>query len=196
MTLTDRIRHTGMAAALVAAALGWSAAPADAATRAAGLGVSPAGARTALAARQMRVLDGGTMSLGALHGEVVVVNFWASWCAPCRRELPALDRLHREIAAKGGRVVAVSIDEDLQAARRFARARPLALELVHDGPGGLARQLDLKNVPMTLVLDRSGAIAWTSAASDEAMMRELGAVVRRMLAAPRDDAAAVIGGNR
>jgi hypothetical protein len=79
-------------------------------------------------------------------------------------------------------VVAVSIDRDAEAARRFASTHRLALPVVHDGPDGLARALDLDHVPFTVVLDRDGSVAYTSSESDAAALRRLGDTVRGLLA--------------
>jgi thiol-disulfide isomerase/thioredoxin len=145
----------------------------------------PSGAaaiRRALEGRALAGLDGRTISLDQLRGEVVVLNFWASWCRPCRKELPVLDALHAEIAPRGGRVIAVSIDEERGNAQRFSRALRLAMPVVHDGPDGLARTLDLDHVPFTVVLDRGGAVAFTTSGSDEASLHTLGETVRRLVA--------------
>jgi thiol-disulfide isomerase/thioredoxin len=155
---------------------------------AAGLGMGAERAQSALVARTLHDRDGKAMTLASLHGQVVVVNFWASWCGPCRKELPALDALNTEIAAHGGRVVAISIDGEAENAWRFARAQRLHMPVVHDGPDGLARTLDLAQVPFTIVLDRSGAIAWSGGGGDEATLARLGAVTRELLA--RTDVAA------
>src|SRR5205085_4051736 len=97
------------ALALTAAAglLGGAAAP-----RPTGLGVRPETVRRALRECVLHTLDGKPFTLGSLRGEVVVVNFWASWCPPCRKELPALQALHTRLGGQG-RVVAISIDQDL-----------------------------------------------------------------------------------
>jgi thiol-disulfide isomerase/thioredoxin len=137
--------------------------------------------REALSRHELRTLDGATLRLGRLQGEVVVVNFWASWCRPCRKELPALAALHAEIAGQGGRVVAVSIDEELANVKRFVRVHALALPVAHDGPEGLARTLDLDYVPFTVVLDRAGRVAYASEGSDAHAIAELGKVTRRLL---------------
>jgi peroxiredoxin len=150
-------------------------------------------AEAILATRELGRLDGGRITLGGLRGEVVVVNFWASWCRPCRRELPALDALHAELVGRGGRVVAVSIDEDVENARRFARANRLSLPIVHDGPEGLARELDLDHVPCTFVLDRDGRVAYATSGSDARALRGIGDAARRLLAGA-DAARAAEGG--
>lgn len=174
-------RRAALAAALAALA---ALAPAPAAAAApAAFGAAPGAAEAALGRHPLRLLDGSRTTLAGLRGRVVVVNFWASWCAPCRRELPRLDALHRELAAGGASVIAVSLDSDAENARRFARAARLSLPVAHDGPAALARTLELRAVPATVVLDRDGRIAWSTGRSDDAALAELERVVRRLAAA-------------
>lgn len=137
--------------------------------------------RSALSQHPLRTLDGKPISAETLQGDVVVLNFWASWCAPCRRELQRLDALHAEISKQGGRVLAVSIDEDLANVQRFARRNRLTLPICHDGPDGLARALDLGHVPFTVVLDRGGAVAFTTDGSDRDALDALASRTRELL---------------
>jgi thiol-disulfide isomerase/thioredoxin len=133
----------------------------------------------------MKSLDGKPASMGDLKGDVVVVNFWASWCRPCRRELPELDQLHAELVKQGGRVVAISIDEDPRNAKRFAKEHKLSLMVWHDGPGGLAQELALDHIPYTMVLNRDGSIAFSTTGVEPDDRAELAAVARRLVAAGR-----------
>ena len=134
--------------------------------------------------RPLKMLDGSALSLGNTRGQVVVLNFWATWCRSCVHELRTLERLHAEIAPRGGRVVAVSIDQERRNLERFVKAAKLALPVAHDGPAGFARDLDLKQVPLTLVLDRTGAVAWCSSRTDEVGLAETRAKTLALLAAP------------
>jgi thiol-disulfide isomerase/thioredoxin len=170
-----------VAAVLLAAALLALAPALVRAERLEGLGAGRAGARQALQGHVLRTLDGDRVPLQSLRGDVVVVNFWASWCTPCRRELPALDALNSEIAPKGARVLAVSIDTDPRNARRFAKAHQLRMPVYADGPDGLAKSLDLGAVPLTLVLDRDGDVVYASTGSDDKAIGELRGVVQRLV---------------
>ncbi|HTO89594.1 MAG TPA: TlpA disulfide reductase family protein [Candidatus Sulfotelmatobacter sp.] len=144
------------------------------------LGADPTTVQRVLENHALQTLDGRRVTLSSLQGQVVVVNFWASWCAPCRHELPALDALNSELSKKGGHVVAVSIDEDRANAARFARAQKLGLTVVHDGPDGLAKQLDLSHVPFTIVLDRDGTIAYAGSGSNDAAIQRVTEVARQL----------------
>lgn len=135
-----------------------------------------------LRARPLTTADGATTTLAAWDGQVVVVNFWASWCAPCRRELPQLDGWNTDWAPRGAHVVAVSLDSDRERARRFASDQELKLTVLHDGPEGLARQLDLPAVPTTYVLDRDGVVVLEVQGSGERELDLVRQTVEKLLA--------------
>lgn len=170
-------------AALAALTLGATPASAGRAMPTAAAGMDADHVRRTLSAHTLRTVEGRALRLGALQGEVVVINFWASWCGPCRKELPRLDALHASIAGKGGRVVAVSIDHEARNVERFVRTHRLSLPVYHDGPDGLARTLDLPHVPFTLVLDRDGGVALATGGADTKTLETIISTTRRLLAA-------------
>jgi len=133
----------------------------------------------ALEARPLRRLGGGTLPWSSLKGEVVVLHFWASWCGPCRKELPQIQALHLELARTGGRVVAVSIDQDRRNAADFAARHAPDLPVYHDAPEGLARTLDLPALPYTVVLDRDGAVKWAGGGADAVTRQQYAHLARR-----------------
>lgn len=136
--------------------------------------------REALRRHALTTLDGKSLSLADLEGEVVVLNFWATWCPPCRRELPLLEDLHQTLQPQGGRVIAIAIDMDGDKVRRFLRSRRIDLPAVHDGPDGLARELDLPHVPYTMVLDRRGYVVHETGRSDDAAVASTSAIAMRI----------------
>ena len=112
----------------------------------------------ALARHELRTAAGETMMLNSLRGEVVVVNFWASWCKPCKKELRLLDEWAADLSRQGVRVAAVSIDRDPRKAEKFVDAAGLSLPIYFDGPDGLASTLDLPSLPCTVLVDGSGNV--------------------------------------
>ena len=175
--------RVAVAVGTMAMGLSVASALAGRATPVGGAGMDPERTRRALMSHTLRTVEGRTLALRSLRGQVVVVNFWASWCAPCRKELPRLDALHASIAGDGGRVVAVSIDREARNVRRFAKSHRLSLPVYHDGPDGLARKLDLPHIPFTIVLDRDGSVALTTAGADGRTLEAIAATTRRLMAA-------------
>jgi thiol-disulfide isomerase/thioredoxin len=107
-----------------------------------------------------QLLDGGTYDVGQDHGKVVVVNFWGSWCSPCRAEAADLERTYQATKAKGVTFVGVNIRDDRDAAKAFEQGRT-TYPSIYDPDGKVALKFDVTQVstPSTLILDRQGRIA-------------------------------------
>ena len=99
-------------------------------------------------------------SIDDYEGEVVLLNIWATWCEPCRVEMPSMQRLHDEFAPAGLKIVAVSIDDagKEQLIRDFAREYALTFEILHDPTGGIQKSYQTTGVPETFVIGRDGTI--------------------------------------
>jgi cytochrome c biogenesis protein CcmG, thiol:disulfide interchange protein DsbE len=99
-------------------------------------------------------------TLADYKGDVVLLNVWATWCAPCRAEMPSIERLHREFGPRGLRIVAVSVDDPGQqkAVRDFARELGLTFEILHDPTHDIQKIYQTTGVPETFVLGRDGVI--------------------------------------
>jgi cytochrome c biogenesis protein CcmG, thiol:disulfide interchange protein DsbE len=101
-------------------------------------------------------LDARQLSLTHLRGKVVVVNFWASWCAECRPEMPVLEGLHREFASRGLAIVGINAREDTQAVGRYARELGLTFALVLDPEGKNNDLYGVIGLPTTFIIGRDG----------------------------------------
>jgi cytochrome c biogenesis protein CcmG/thiol:disulfide interchange protein DsbE len=106
-----------------------------------------------------RLDGGGSLSLASLRGRTVVLNFWASWCDPCKREAPALERLWRRDRGHGVVILGVDTNDSSGDARRFMSAHGITYPVVSD-PRGLvaANRYDIADLPVTYVIDRQGRI--------------------------------------
>jgi len=98
------------------------------------------------------------LDLEDYQGKVVIVDFWASWCVPCRRSFPWLDEMQKKYAADGLVVVGVNMDADQADANGFLQAHPVGFRIVQDPDGMLARRYDVIAMPSSYVIDRSGEI--------------------------------------
>ena len=100
-----------------------------------------------------------TQSVAALRGQVVVLNFWASWCIPCRTEAPILERAHKRLTASGtGTVLGVTYNDSTPASAKFADEYGMSFPSVRDVGTKLAERYGTNRVPETFVIDRRGRI--------------------------------------
>lgn len=112
--------------------------------------------------------DGVQRGLDDFRGDVILVNVWATWCPPCREEMPSLQRLYEEIASEDFRILAVSIDAPLGEVDAFGRpggdltafsdSLDLTFDILHDPSGRIEDTYQTTGVPESFVIDRSGVI--------------------------------------
>jgi len=103
--------------------------------------------------------SGRVTRLADYRGTVVLLNVWATWCQPCRVEMPSLERLSRRLGGGDFRVVAVSVDEQgPEVVAKFARDLGLSFEILHDRSGAIQQLYQTTGVPESFVIDRDGVI--------------------------------------
>jgi len=110
------------------------------------------------ASYDVKRLDGRTDALGRYRGSVVVMNLWATWCPPCRQEMPDLQRLYRENKAKGVVVLGVDQGESAQAAGAFVREHDVTFPILLDADQQYGRSYAAIGLPTTVIVDRSGHV--------------------------------------
>lgn len=91
-------------------------------------------------------------------GRVVLLNFWASWCPPCRDEFPSLERLQRKIGGKDFTVLAVSVADSAEGVARFLQGRTPPFDILMDDDGKVSAAFRARGVPVTYLLDRTGRL--------------------------------------
>lgn len=104
-------------------------------------------------------LDGKKYRLDDFRGKIVFLNFWATWCPPCREEMPDMEQLHRALVEKNLQILAVSIDtEGTKAVAPFAENMGLSFPLLLDAENSVAASYGLTGVPETFIIDKNGVI--------------------------------------
>ncbi|OGB93003.1 MAG: hypothetical protein A2Z31_07785 [candidate division NC10 bacterium RBG_16_65_8] len=106
----------------------------------------------------LKDLDGRLHDLADYRGTVLLVNFWATWCAPCREELPSLERLREALRGRSFEVLAVNVNEGESRVKRFLAEVPLGIPVFLDRNGDAQRAWKVRGLPATFLLDREGAI--------------------------------------
>ena len=130
----------------------WLAAPAQAATWKA---FSSEGGQ-APAPMVLADIAGREIDLASLRGEVVLVNFWATWCEPCREEMPSLQRLQHKLGAKGFRVVAVNVGEGAARIRQFLERTPVSFTMLRNADSEVMKAWRVRMLPASFLVDRKG----------------------------------------
>jgi cytochrome c biogenesis protein CcmG/thiol:disulfide interchange protein DsbE len=113
-----------------------------------------------------KTLRGDTLKLSQLRGKVVLIDFWASWCEPCKKELPVLARLAPRLKEKGVEIVSINIDEKKANAEQFMKEHGLDLTVVYDKDHKIVGQWEPPKMPTSFVVDRAGVIRAINAGFD------------------------------
>ncbi len=128
----------------------------------------------------MSILGGG--ELPKIAGSVVLVDFWASWCAPCKASFPAMAKLHTELGRRGFVIVAVSVDEKLNAAVQFVKKLAPPFVTIHDREQNLVKNVVVPTMPTSYLVGRDGRVRYVhtgyhGAASDKELRSEIEALL-------------------
>jgi peroxiredoxin len=111
-------------------------------------------------------LKGPAVALANLRGKVVLIDFWAQWCEPCKKELPELDKLAKAYAGKGVVVLTVNIDKQRANAERLVKQLGLGLEVLLDPSGSVAASYDPEKMPTSFVVDKKGIVRFVNSGFD------------------------------
>ena len=105
-----------------------------------------------------RLIADEAFDLVPLEGRVVYLDFWASWCAPCRESFPFMNRLQGELGPHGLVVIGINVDRNLADAQQFLRNHPAEFRIVYDPKGELPEKYGVRGMPTSVLIDRSGHI--------------------------------------
>ncbi len=107
---------------------------------------------------ELKGAGGARLRLSSLHGKVVLLDFWASWCEPCKKELPLLAQMAKRLKPKGIEIVAVNIDDDKQKALDFMKTRSLSLTVVADTGKSIVGRWEPPKMPSSFAIDKNGVV--------------------------------------
>ena len=120
-----------------------------------------------------RLDEPGRLALASLRGKAVVVNFWASWCAPCKSELPALEKTWLQYRKQGLVVLGIDAWDGASDAKRFAHKYGITYPIVHDAPGSVVDRYGVTGFPETFFVDRTGRLVGAHISGSILSTREL-----------------------
>lgn len=129
----------------------------------------------------METLAGTRLTIESLKGKVVILDFWAPWCIPCRKSFPFLDSLQKRYGARGLQVVALTLDDNREAIDAFVEEIPVTFPVACDSTGWAGEAFQVVAMPTTFLLDREGRIVARFEGSDGAVHEKLEASVAALL---------------
>ena len=108
----------------------------------------------------LKSASGENLRLSEYRGEVVMINFWATWCGPCRQEMPLLDELYDRYQRVGFRLLGVNIDDDREQAMRMADELDVSFPVLFDSGKAVSEQYQVEAMPVTVLVDRGGTVRY------------------------------------
>ncbi len=112
------------------------------------------------AAFELPARAGGKVSLASLKGQVVLINFWATWCGPCRKEMPLLEQIQKKYAPLGFTMLGVNVEEDTRLMDTFLKDVPVTFPILLDPANGVSKLYDVSAMPSTVIVDRKGQVRY------------------------------------
>ena len=101
---------------------------------------------------------GQDVSLAQYRGQVVMINFWASWCGPCRQEMPLLESIYKKYNKMGFTMLGVNVEPNSNAANEWLKATPVSFPILYDRDSKVSKLYDVAGMPSTVIIDRNGKV--------------------------------------
>jgi len=125
--------------------------------------------------------NGEQVSLEDLKGQVVMINFWATWCAPCRKEMPHLEALHQRYSNLGFTLLGVNVDKDTSGVEKYLKETPVSFTVLLDPASKVSELYDVVAMPSTVMVDREGNLRYMHHGYQAGYEHEYQAQIRALL---------------
>jgi thiol-disulfide isomerase/thioredoxin len=109
---------------------------------------------------QLLSMAGKQVNLDQFKGQVVMLNFWASWCGPCRQEMPILEKLHTKYKPMGFTMIGVNVEPDSSEAAKWLKSTPVTFPILFDTKSEVSKLYSVASMPSTVIIDRKGNLRW------------------------------------
>ena len=103
---------------------------------------------------------GSQINLAQYKGQVVMLNFWASWCGPCRQEMPLLESIYKQYKKSGFTLIGVNVEPDSKAADKWLEQTPVTFPVIYDKESTVSKSYDVSGMPSTVIIDRKGNLRY------------------------------------
>ncbi|MGD8592446.1 MAG: TlpA disulfide reductase family protein [Gammaproteobacteria bacterium] len=130
---------------------------------------------------QLPQINGGSVQLSDLRGSVVYVDFWATWCPPCRESFPWMESMHERYQDLGLQIVAISLDQKSDLIESFLKSHKASFTILQDSEGGAAEAFKVKGMPSSYLVDRKGNIRMRHAGFNDGDKADLESQIKQLL---------------
>ena len=131
---------------------------------------------------QLNSNAGKPLALADFRGQIVLLNFWASWCGPCRQEMPILEQLNRQYHGKGVTLLGVNVEPDSAAAVAWLKATPVTFPILFDTESKVSSLYEVAGMPNTVIIDRKGLVRYIhrgyAAGAENDYLNQIRALIR------------------
>ncbi|MFO7286610.1 MAG: TlpA family protein disulfide reductase [Gammaproteobacteria bacterium] len=125
--------------------------------------------------------DGGTVSLEDFAGDVVLINFWATWCGPCRKEMPHLEALHQRYKNLGFTLLGINVEDDTRGVEKFLKETPVSFPVLLDPANEVSGLYRVVAMPTTVIIDRNGQMRYIHHGYQSGYEHQYQAQIRELL---------------
>lgn len=131
---------------------------------------------------QLNSNSGKPLALADFKGQIVLLNFWATWCGPCRQEMPILEQLNRQYHGKGVTLLGINVEPDSMAAVNWLKATPVSFPILFDVDSKVSSLYEVAGMPNTVIVDRKGVVRYIhrgySAGAENDYLNQIRALIR------------------